>query len=121
MRIVKNVLKEEYAFMEIYLTKQVRILNYLISIYKKGYWRSNRFQKVFTECMPFSDSCLEISDYVSDICEKAYLGPLCQTCNLNFAKFGGIRCLKCPDNRINSLMIIFIIIFIIVFLSFYIK
>ena len=87
----------------------------------EGYWRSNRLKKSFTKCMPFSDSCLEINNYVDDICGNGYLGPLCQTCKNNFAKFGGNVCTKCPINQINYLLIFVIAILIIIFLSFYIR
>ena len=76
-------------------------------------------QKSMTKCLPFSDSCLETSK--SEICDKAYVGPLCQTCNIHFAKFGGVQCLRCPNSQINFLLIILIALMIALFLTFYIK
>ena len=72
-----------------------------------------------TKCLPFSDSCLETSK--SEICDKAYVGPLCQTCNIHFAKFGGVQCLRCPNSQINLLLIFLIALMIALFLTFYIK
>ena len=88
-----------------------------LSFFIWGYWRSNIFQKVLTKCMPFSDSCLE----KSEICDKGYVGPLCQTCNLNFSKFGSTHCSHCPNPQINFVMTIIITLMIIIFLSFYIR
>ena len=67
--------------------------------------------------MPFTDSCLE----KSGICDQAYVGPLCQTCNINFAKFGGNQCAHCFNSQINILFTIIVALLIIIVLSLYIK
>ena len=95
------------------------LLNEYILI--KGYWKSNLLIKSFTKCLPYSDSCLETTYYGNKICDQGYIGPLCQTCNVNFAKFGGSQCSTCPNKKSNFVLVLFIGIAILLFLSLYIK
>ena len=111
--------------MEVYLIKKV-ILSFVKNMIKwiyliKGYWKSSLLIKSFIKCLPYSDSCLETTDYGNKICDKGYIGTLCQTCNVNFAKFGASECSICPNKKTNFLLVLFIGIAILLFLSLYIK
>ena len=107
--------------MEFYSIKQVITKKKKKKNSSKGYWRSNRLQKAFIKCLPYSESCLKMSNDMNEICDEAYIGPLCQTCKINFAKFGGSLCMHCPNTEINILFTIIIALLIIAFLSLYIK
>lgn len=57
----------------------------------------------------------------NEICERKYRGPLCQTCNKNYAKLAGFHCTECYSKTINFLVISVIILSLTTVLSIYIK
>jgi len=71
-------------------------------------------------CTPLPDSCLPLNDY-TEICESGYIGPLCQSCDHNFAKYGGKQCEPCFSTERNYVIIIFTFIGFIILLCLYIK
>ena len=73
------------------------------------------------DCAPFADSCLALNNDTFKICDIGYIGPLCQTCDQNFAKYGGSQCGPCFSKEKNYLIIIATFIGFIILLSIYIK
>ena len=59
----------------------------------------------------------------SEICADTYIGPLCQTCNKNFARqFGSsFKCIQCYSIEFTYALIIIIIIIFTIVLALYIK
>jgi len=74
------------------------------------------------QCTPFAESCLELNNETYyDICEVGYVGPLCQTCNHNFSKYGGKECVACYSKENNYILLVAILIGFMLILSVYIK
>ena len=72
--------------------------------------------------MPNTILCLPYKYIPSEICDNKYIGPLCQTCNKNFAhQFGSFECTQCYSKKTNYVLIIIIIILFTVFLAIYIR
>ena len=72
-------------------------------------------------CEPYSVSCLPLSKNTHLICETGYIGPLCQTCDHGFAKYGGKKCGPCYNETENKAIIIVAVIGLFCFLAFYVK
>lgn len=85
-----------------------------------GYWRSDSFVKKIYSCSPFSGSCLPQEKYFSNICDPAYIGPLCQTCNLGYGK-KGIYCDICYNTMNDMIVILLIFLAFTIILVVYIK
>jgi hypothetical protein len=90
----------------------------------QGYWKANSVTKNIYPCAPFSDSCLALNNETYEaysICERGYIGPLCQTCDQNFAKYGGKECRVCFTKWTNYVIIIIIAFACTILLSIYIR
>ena len=111
--------------MEFYIINQVydysRKQIYLNMI-KKGYWKADTLTKNIYPCAPFPDSCLGAFDNnTSQICDIGYIGPLCQTCDHNFAKYGGKQCGPCFSKGENYVVMIATFFGFMILLCVYIK
>jgi len=109
------------VLMEFYLINQVYIIYHFFIKIKKGYWKANILTKNIYPCAPFPNSCLEINNNTHNICETGYIGPLCQTCDHNFAKYGGKLCGSCYSKEKNYILLIATFIAFLIILSIYIK
>ena len=69
-----------------------------------GFWRSSILSTQFYQCLPNSESCQ--NTITDSICTSFYIGPLCQTCDKNFAKYNGKYCQKCYEKSYNIFLLI---------------
>lgn len=61
-------------------------------------------------CTPLVSSCTGNNSDPATICQKEYIGPLCQTCSSDFGKFGSGICLPCYSKEFNCALIGLIVI-----------
>ena len=81
-----------------------------INFFNKGFWKDNDYSEKLYECLPNKVLCLPDKINHEEICDKKYVGPLCQTCNINFSKFGSFKCMPCYSKGLNY-FIIFLMMF----------
>lgn len=94
---------------------------FILKLLNLGFWRESNNSAKLYECIPYKQSCLGNKTDLNEICAVNYRGPLCQTCQKNYAKMSGFFCNKCFSKEINFLIISLIIMSITVILSIYIK
>ena len=100
------------------------IINKLINnIYDNnlGYWRENNESTKLYECLPTLSVCLANKSIPSEICDPKYNGPLCQSCNKNYAKYGTKECRPCYPNNINYFLFCALLLFLTIILAIFIK
>ena len=125
--IVIHVLQEVHV-------KMVSSIIHLVFIFRKlffsfllkieiGYWLDgNLINNVKPyRCFPYGSSCLASNISMNTICEEGYLGPLCQTCMKNYAKYGGLQCSSCYSKNVNYLVFILSFLAFTIFLLIYLK
>ena len=88
---------------------------------KLGYWRENNVSSWLYLCTPQTDACMESQNNHLQICVPNYVGPLCQTCEIGFSKYGGKECMLCYPRQTNLVLIIFLTFILTIFVSLYIK
>ena len=87
----------------------------------KGYWRENMNSINLFECLPDKTACKGNHSDPSEICASNHIGPLCQTCDKGFSKFGAYECSKCSQFEINVFIITFLLIITLSILAVYVK
>jgi len=123
--IVLHVHQEDNAKMVSFIIHQVFIFRkiFLVFSLKIGYWLYGNLSnnvKAY-KCFPYGSSCLASNISMNTICEEGYLGPLCQTCMNNYAKYGGLQCSSCYSKNINYLVIVLSFLAFTIILLIYLK
>ena len=123
--IVLHVHQEDYAKMVSFIIHLVLIFrkNLLVFLMKIGYWLGGNLTnnvKAY-KCFPYESSCLASNIPMNTICNEGYLGPLCQTCMKNYAKYGGLQCSNCYSKNVNYLVFILSFLAFTIFLLIYLK
>jgi len=88
---------------------------------KKGFWKADILTKNIYSCTPYPGSCLLGDDDIYKICDTGYIGPLCQTCDHGFAKYGSNQCRPCLSQERNYFEIFGIAVGFTILLCLYIK
>ncbi|EWS76009.1 transmembrane protein, putative (macronuclear) [Tetrahymena thermophila SB210] len=107
-------------------------------ILESGYWRINNYSDVIVGCNPdYPSICNEADDQSRNGCEKGYIGPLCETCDISgiiwdgdryTSSFSNFQCNKCSDQSYQTfflglsffILLIYLLFSIIVFMDSYI-
>ena len=79
------------------------------------------FTKNIYYCAGFTGSCLALNNERDQICETGYVGPLCQTCDHHYAKYGGMQCGPCYSKEKNYVIMIMTFFGFTILLCIYIK
>ncbi|KAL4446582.1 hypothetical protein ABPG74_005520 [Tetrahymena malaccensis] len=107
-------------------------------ILESGYWRINNQSDVIVECNSnYPQICNEADNQSRNGCEKGYIGPLCETCDISGSiwdgdrytnSFSNFECNKCSDLTYQTffislsfiILLIYLVFSIIVFMNSYI-
>ena len=86
-----------------------------------GYWKENENSTKLYACLPYATSCLRSEPHNFTHCQDGFVGPLCQSCKIGYAKYDGVKCGACYSYKENIIMIALVTFGLFLFLIFYIR